>query len=443
MYKLLKYGSKYLPFLVVLIAKIHSFFRVRIKRTNSIVSINTHDQGGGAAKIAFLINSRSNYSPSIHFFVQQKRTSQSSIFEIPEIKQSRFIAWLNEMERIGGWLDIAQLNPLTLFKNKIFQKASIIHLHNLHGYYFSYAILPTLLKHKKVIWTLHDEQLLTGHCSCTLQCDRWKKGCGNCPHLTTYPAVKIDNTEQLLAYKTKWLKEINPSIVCPSNWLASRVKEAFPFLTSVTVIPNGVNLDIFQPMDKREIRHQLNLPGNAFLILFAAELSTANPFKGGEIINELLKEGLGEDVYILTIGGDSVQQSERHLPYGYIKDEETMAKLYASSDILLYPTRADNLPLVVLEAMSCGLPVIASNVGGIAEIVEDQVNGFLVDEYFTAQKFKEGIEKYRSKSIQNQLEMGRLARKKVESSFDMKKMIQAYDRLYLDLLPSLKNDKNV
>ena len=444
MYRILKIASSKLPFFIELYSLLLrlrlrrrlSFSKSRLKwnnSTNNISVINTHSQGGGAAKVALDIIRGSKYTSNMHFFVHENSRSSENIHVIEKMKSTRLIRWFQEMERIGGWLDFSFISPLNLLKNNHFQTSRIIHLHNLHGYYFSYAILQSLAKKKKVIWTLHDEHLITGHCSCTLSCELWKSGCGNCPKLETYPSVKIDNTKKMLAYKTRLLKKIDPTIVCPSKWLAERVKKAYPFLKTVKMIPNGVDTELFKPMDKNELRSKLGLPKDTLIILFAAELATKNPFKGGEIVESLIEKSIFHNCYFITIGGETNKKSDFHIPFGYISEQEKMAELYAVSDIMLYPTRADNLPLVVLEAMSCGLPVISSNLGGIAEIIENEKNGFLIDHYFKTELFEEAISNFIALSESERVEFSSEARKTILQKFSIEKMIDEYDALYEDV----------
>jgi glycosyltransferase involved in cell wall biosynthesis len=426
------------PFLPQIISVLSIFHFRFSSNKNRISCINTFDQGGGAAKIALDILKRSTFKKDMTLFVNKKVTDSLQVVEIEKPLNSKFQFFLEELERIGGWLDLSKIGPLRLFKNLFFRQSNIVHLHNLHGYYFSYGILNSLARGKNVIWTLHDEQILTGHCACTLTCDLWRIGCGNCPNLGTYPAVKVDNTQNLLAFKRKVLNQLQPTIVCPSHWLASRFKIAFPFVKNVKVIANGVDTQIFSPVDKLKIREKLNLPIDSFLLLFAAELATSNPFKGGDLIHALMKEGLGESTYLITIGGNTEQISTFHIPFGYISNENEMAELYAAADLMIYPTKADNLPLVVLEAMSSGLPVLSSNIAGISEIINQGQNGFLIESCDDIIAFKNSIVNFKESSIDEKLRISRNARTTIVQNFSIVQMIDSYDELYASFLTKLK-----
>ena len=344
------------------------------QKNKSILTVNTHDQSGGASKIAYQLASYCRTFFTYYFFTGIKKRNEDWIYEIPKMKDNALTSVLNDQERKGDWLDMSKLGALQLRKNKLFQEASVIHFHNLHGYYFSYALLPVLGKGKKVVWTLHDDHILTGHCSFTMKCERWKIGCGNCPSLEVYPSLKNDNTKSLLEWKKKWINQLNPIIISPSQWLADRVKMSYPSLSDVRVINNGVDIAVFVPRDKKSLREELNLPEDKFLVLFVAEFSTDNPFKGGEIVREVISRNSEEAICFITIGSEKKSVSSNHIEFPYISKDSELAKLYAACDVLFYPTNADNFPLVVLEAMSCGLPVIASSIAGIPEIIQDEVN---------------------------------------------------------------------
>jgi glycosyltransferase involved in cell wall biosynthesis len=405
------------------------------RHKDSILSINTHDQSGGASKIAYQIASYSRTFFQSSFFVGTKKRKEDWIYEIPKMDDNELSNVLMHHEREGNWLDFSKLGALKLRKNKLFQKARVLHFHNLHGYYFSYALLPILGKNKKVLWTLHDDHIITGHCSFTMQCDGWKVGCGSCPNLDVYPAIKFDNAKALLHWKKKWISQLNPIIVSPSKWLADRVKMSYPTLTDVRVINNGIDTDIFVPGDKNRLREELNLPKEKFLVLFVAEFSTDNPFKGGEIVREVIHRNQEDTFCFITIGSEKKSNSPNHIEFSYISKDDELAKLYAACDVLFYPTNADNFPLVVLEAMACGLPVIASAIAGIPEIIQDNYNGFLVEGYSDVTSYESKLHQVVELNKTDDLDTIALnARKTVEEKFKLKIMLENYNSLYQSIL---------
>lgn len=405
------------------------------ENNNSILSFNTHDQSGGASKIAFQIADFSRSYFTYHFFTGIKKRKDDWIFEIPKMEDTELTRVLVDQERRGNWLDFSKLGALKLRTNRLFQEAQVMHFHNLHGYYFSYALLPVLGKGKRVVWTLHDDHILTGHCSFTMKCERWKIGCGSCPDLSVYPALKNDNTKELLLWKKKWINQLNPIIVSPSKWLAERVKLSYPELSDVRVINNGIDISIFTPQNKVAVRNELQLPTDKFLVLFVAEFSTDNPFKGGEIVREVIGRNQEADLCFITIGSEKSSVSPNHLEFPYISNDQELAKLYAACDVLFYPTNADNFPLVVLEAMACGLPVIASDIAGIPEIIQDNHNGFLVEGYSSVEKYEEKLKAvYEFKNTDTFENIAKNARNTVVEKFSLEGMLENYKSLYQSLL---------
>ena len=118
------------PRLLALLSYLPVFYR---ERNESIITINTHDQSGGASKIAYQIanNSRNFFQSS--FFVGIKKRKEAWIYALPAMRENALTSVLNHHEKEGGWLDFSKLGALQLRKNNLFKKASIVHFHNLHG----------------------------------------------------------------------------------------------------------------------------------------------------------------------------------------------------------------------------------------------------------------------------------------------------------------------
>ena len=249
-------------------------------------------------------------------------------------------------------------------------KPDIVHLHNLHGYYINYRMLFEELGRTgvPVIQTLHDCWALTGHCAYFdhAGCDKWKMGCGKCPQKGEYPrSILFDRSKENLKEKIKaYGRTKSMRFVVPSKWLgdivaASRIKG------SVTVIPNGIDTDVFAPGDKDYfIRKGLT---DRKVILGVASLW--EPRKGLDHFIELSKV-LSDDYRIVLVG---IREEQKKLLPGNIItiartfDRKELASIYSSAYVYLNPTLEDNYPTTNLEAICCGTPVITFDTGGSPE----------------------------------------------------------------------------
>ena len=145
----------------------------------------------------------------------------------------------------------------------------IVHCHNLHGGYFDLRMLSWMSQQVPVILTLHDEWLLTGHCAHSFLCEKWKTGCGQCPDLSIYPAIRRDASDYNWRRKKEIYARSRLYIATPSRWLMNKVEQSMlsPAIVNTRVIPNGVDLDIFRPSDKQEARAALHIPQQTKVLL--------------------------------------------------------------------------------------------------------------------------------------------------------------------------------
>ncbi len=246
----------------------------------------------------------------------------------------------------------------------------IIHLHNLHGYYINYQVLFSHIKkhHIPVLWTLHDCWAFTGQCPhfILVKCDKWKNGCYDCPQYCSYPATRVDRTEKMWRAKRYWFNDVeNMTIVTPSQWLASLVKESFLKEYPIKVINNGIDLSVFKPTPGsfRQVHH---LEGRKVILGVAMPW---NERKGLYDFTTLSKE-LDTSYQIVLVGLTPEQIAE--LPENIIGLERTgsateLAELYTMADVFVNPTYEDNYPTVNLEARACGTPVVTYRTGGSPE----------------------------------------------------------------------------
>jgi glycosyltransferase involved in cell wall biosynthesis len=356
---------------------------------------------------------------------------------------SRVLRWLAEPQRQwaihrgredfhapGTW----QL--LTLFP----EMPGIVHCHNLHNGYFDLRALPWLSQQRPVVVTLHDAWLLSGHCAHSLACERWQSGCGHCPDLSLYPAIKQDMTAYNWQRKRELFTRSQLYVATPCHWLMEKVQHSIlaPALVDTKIIPNGVDRTVFCPGNKGEARRRLQLPGNTKVLLCVAEGVRRNVYKDYTTMQEAVARiaaGLrGERLVFLVLGeeapdGQIGTAEVRFIPYQF--DPMVVRLYYQAADLCLHAARAETFPNAVLEAMACGTPVVATAVGGIPELIEDGRTGFLTPPGNSA-TMAACIQALLSDDHLRQ-RMAAQAVERVEYCFDLHRQVDAYLSWYQDI----------
>ena len=146
----------------------------------------------------------------------------------------------------------------------------------------------------------------------------------------------------------------------------------------IHTVPHGVNTNTFAPRDQRSAREVLGIPSDLKIVMFVGDWLQDHR-KGIDLLLAAVEE-FDDDVGLLSIGRGFGSQ-EIDIPCfnaGGISDERLLSFVYSAADLLICPTRQDNLPNVILEAMACGIPVVAFDVGGVSDLVRDGQTGVLV-----------------------------------------------------------------
>lgn len=256
-------------------------------------------------------------------------------------------------------------------------KPEIIHCHVVNDLFLNMMLFADYVnKHNiKVVWTFHDARVLTGQCPYPGYngCVQWQDKCVLCPKgdKFLYPEHTVVNAVSVVhRFRKRTIGAIrNLTIVTPSKWMASLVKQSYMKDKRCVVINNGINLDVFRP-SYNDIRNKLEIPRGAKLLL-----AVGNPIgklKGREYLVRLAKE-LPENHYMVMVGClkedvEKLNGFERVRAFERTDRDELIA-FYSSADLLVNPTLADNFPTVCLEAQACGCPVVAFGSDGTAETV--------------------------------------------------------------------------
>lgn len=254
----------------------------------------------------------------------------------------------------------------------------LVHLHWLGKETISIADIGDLTK--PLVWTLHDMWAFCGAEHYT-EDRRWSDGY-NRKNRPSYEKGFDVNRWVWKRKKNHWKYPIQ--IVTPSSWLAECVQKSKLMSDwPVSVIPNAIDTQIWKPVHQTTARELLQLPIDAPLILFGAEGGRRDYRKGFDLLQGALQHLSGNvpDLELLVFGQLSPKlPSKVGFPIhytGHLHDDLTLRVLYSAADLIVIPSRQDNLPNTGVEALACGTPVVAFNTCGLQDIVHHKKTGYL------------------------------------------------------------------
>lgn len=284
--------------------------------------------------------------------------------------------------KITGLQDIFSIFD-TFCLIRILKKISpdIIHLNVVNDKVINMPLLVNYINRYNVavVWTMHDCRAFTGQCTYfdEVNCVRWKTGCGKCPQCET----KIDGTSTVWKIRKKIALKINNlTIVTPSKWLASFVKESFFCDSNVQVIYNGVDINAFSKTTNINVYDTYGIKHDKKIVLGCAIFWET---RKGLIYFERLAQILPNEYQIILAGNIENKMKRRLMSKNIICTGQTqnideMIALYQSADVFCNPTLADNFPTTNIEALAAGTPVVTFKTGGSPEAI-DENTGIVVE----------------------------------------------------------------
>jgi glycosyltransferase involved in cell wall biosynthesis len=245
----------------------------------------------------------------------------------------------------------------------LFQEADVINLHWV-ATFLDWSSFFTKCN-KPIVWTLHDMLPFTGGYHYELGFP-----------MEAYQSLIESN----LNVKKKAIAGKKINIVSLSAWLLNKSMNSSTFShLPHHLIRNGLNDAVFRNYPQELARAVFNLPLEKKVLLFVAD-STTNKRKGFSYLLQAMTQ-LKEEAVIVAVGHHNAddEYTNQIQFLGPIQDERLMALAYSAADVFVIPSIEDNLPNTVLESLSCGTPVVGFPIGGIPDMVQHGVNGFLAD----------------------------------------------------------------
>lgn len=408
-----------------------------------ILHLCKKDISGGAARAAYRLH---------HGLTQQGITSQMLVQE----KDSSDWAvtgpdsgWQRSVVRLRWYLDQFPLQRYpnraeTLFSPGWLPKNSAIHnkiqeiapdVINLHWIDAGMMSARDIARIKQpIVWTLHDMWAFTGGCHYDQDCGAYEKQCGHCKVLASNK--EVDLSRWVWRDKQKQWQNIQFTVVTPSRWLADCARKSSLFEhRSIEVIPYGLDTSLYRPFEKSFARQVFGLPLDKKLILFGALSATASLRKGFSELSFALPLVSGENIALAVFGSSSPQNAPNFgfetYYLGHLHDDYSLALLYSAADVFVLPSKEDNLPNMILEAMACGVPCVAFDIGGMPDMIDHQLNGYLVKPY-DARDLAQGISWTLEDEDRRKI-LSQNARQKAEQEFGAELQAKRYLLIYEEI----------
>ena len=356
----------------------------------NLLLLNTFDNEGGAAIATYRLH-RGLRSIGIKskLLVRSKKTTDISVIG-PSTKWQKILAllraysegfWLQRYhDRSGLFSSAWVLEGLASCVERL--KPDVVHLFWVTS---GFLRIETLRNIKTpIVWTLHDMWPFTGGCHYDNECGKFSQSCGDCPVLRS--DREKDLSRQVWRRKQKAWRGLPIVVVATSHWLAEMARSSSLFGDKrVVVIPNGLDTEVYKPIDKAAARAAFNLPPDKHLVLFSAFNATSDKRKGSEFLagalERMSKDGWGSKTELVIIGASSSEHSvDLGMKVHYIErlhDEISQVLLYSAADVVVAPSIQENLSNAVMESLACGTPVVAFDIGGMPDMIDHQENGYL------------------------------------------------------------------
>ena len=362
-----------------------------------ITHLSTFDCTGGAAKAAYrlhkgllglghesrmVVRDKSSDDPTVTAF----RPPLSGLIRLRRVLKRHYLARhrITITSRLAGapyFSDDRSEHAADVLRQII--PTDILNLHwtaSLFDYSDLFGQLPMGMP---VVWTLHDMNPFTGGCHFDGHCGKYLEHCGACPQLGS--SKSRDLSSEIWRRKRRLFGRLDSRrirFVTPSRWLAEEMKKspvlgAFP----VSVLPYGTDTHMFQPRDQLMARERFDIPRVAKVVLFVAHAATEKR-KGWDLFLKATEAFRTDpEVFVLAVGYGSKNNDlgARAKTIESVDDELTMSFVYSAADVFVVPSLQDNFPNTALEALACGLPVVAFDVGGIPDMVRNNCTGVLVE----------------------------------------------------------------
>jgi glycosyltransferase involved in cell wall biosynthesis len=300
-------------------------------------------------------------------------------------------------------------------------------LHYVAGFMEWNHFLPALARIAPVVWTMHDMNPLMG---------------------VWHYSVSDGGVSDTQARYNAWAEQLKSDglhkirleriqFVAPSKWMqaqcaSSPITSHFP----VEHIPYGLDLDLFSPREPEVFRKIFEIPREAFVVGFIADHIT-DPRKGMSALMPALNSLARKipNLVLVAVGQGALKGCNVPLvEIGPISNTKLLPFFYSACDLFVCPSLQDNYPNTLLEAMGCGIPCVGFATGGVPELIENGVTGFVAETVGNSNSLACAIEKIIHMNSEMRKGMGLRAREAVLDRNGLQMQAEKYLQVYKKFL---------
>jgi glycosyltransferase involved in cell wall biosynthesis len=360
-----------------------------------ILHLAAHDNFGGAARAAYrqhlallgagldsrmLVRQKHTDDPRVQVFTGNRDLHS----RIDRAVRRAWIARGEKQSRTNGKIGLTDPRA-DLLRQAVPEMldADVINIHKTEYFADIPALLPSLPANKPVVITLHDLSPLTGGCDYPGNCERFTNACGHCPQVMA--ASENDYSRKIFrlrqaAYGSR--PQHNFALVANSRWTLEKAgRSGLVAGRRAELIHYGLDQNIYHAHHRAVAREAFGISPDEKVICFAAHNLSYQHKGGAQLAAALAGLKFNGGIRLLTMGSGRISAPPQfnHIHFGRIESDPLQSLIYRAADVFVIPSLEEAFGQTALEAIASGTVVAGFSVGGITDIVQDDLNGMLVE----------------------------------------------------------------
>lgn len=377
-----------------------------------------------------------------HQIVKDKRSNEKSVIQLDNnILADQQVKYI---ENIFSMSNLLGVYGKLLNQESHLINADVVHYHILKHNMISLLDLPSLMKLKPTVWSIHDPWMVTGNCIHPLHCKKWLDGCYECSDLNCEHFEMTNNKAyQMWNIKKNIYKELDIDLVVSTNFMKDYIEKSplTQHIKKIHKIPFGLCVEDFDKVNYYDSRVKYNISKSDFVIGFRNE---KNYIKGCQHILQVLREmEPNNDIVVITVGNKDIpvelRGKFRFIELGWQDDNQIMKEFFKMCDLFIMPSLAESFGLMAIEAMAAQSTVVCFKNTVVEEVTCAPKCGIAV-KYGSSTALRYTIERL-MKSPDECIKRGIEGRRIVKQFYQYKDYVQKHIELYQEVIERQKYKK--